>query len=59
MKVRIDYYEPVSVDHYEPVTCNLFETVNKIRLEGIRIGKKKNNKFILNSNRLRNGRINF
>lgn len=41
MKVRIDYYEPVSVDHYEPVTCNLFETVNKIQLEGIRIGKKK------------------
>lgn len=41
MKVRIDYYEPVSVDHYEPVTCNLFETVNKIGLEGIRIGKKK------------------
>lgn len=41
MKVRIDYYEPVSVDYYEPVTCNLFETVNKIRLEGVRIGKKK------------------
>lgn len=41
MKVRIDYYEPISVDHYEPVTCNLFETVNKIRLEGVRIGKKK------------------